>query len=486
MRPKRGVRLDKKATQGSIDLGRAFDGDLGRQLAAIFEVMSDGVWVCDAETRLLYVNAACEALNQIDRRGVVGKTVRELLDLGNFDSDVTSRVLASRRPVVINQKVKSGRTLLVHGEPVFDAAGAIAYVVGTERDLTELIHLREELEASRATIDTMKSELLRLRLAEWHAGGLVANSAAMTRVLEMAARAAGFDTTVLLTGPTGTGKSTIARVIHDASARKTGAFVPLNCGAVPPTLIEAELFGYAPGAFSGANPKGKPGLVDAADGGTLFLDEVDACPPELQVKLLTFLDSRTFFRVGETKPRSVNVRVIAATNADLAQKVAERAFREDLRFRLMVLPIAIPALRDRPEDVPPLVRRTLDNLNQRYGISLSIGRDAFDALCAYPFPGNVRELQNILERAMVMCDGGTIRLGDLPPEMAGTAPAGPTDDGSLAAALDRAERATLLAALRHCRRQQDLAAALGVSQPTIARLLRKHGLRAGADDAIIQ
>lgn len=475
--------MHKTAIKGSIDLGRAFDGDLARQLAAIFEVMSDGVWVCDAETRLLYVNAACEALNQIDRRGVVGKTVRELLDLGNFDSDVTSRVLASRRPVVINQKVKSGRTLLVHGEPVFDTTGAIAYVVGTERDLTELIHLREELEASRATIDTMKSELLRLRLAEWHAGGLVANSGAMTRVLEMAARAAGFDTNVLLTGPTGTGKSTMARVIHDASARKAGPFVPLNCGAVPPTLIEAELFGYAPGAFSGASPKGKPGLVDAADGGTLFLDEVDACPPELQVKLLTFLDSRTFFRVGETRPRSVNVRVITATNADLAQKVAERSFREDLRFRLMVLPIAIPALRDRPEDVPPLVRRTLDNLNQRYGINLSIGRDAFDALCAYPFPGNVRELQNILERAMVMCDGGTIRLGDLPSEVAGATPTGPADDGSLTAALDRAERATLLAALRHCRRQQDLAAALGVSQPTIARLLRKHGLRAGMADA---
>lgn len=465
---------------GAIDLGRAFDGDLGQQLAAIFEVMSDGVWVCDAETRLLYVNAACEALNQIDRRTVVGMTVRELLDLGNFDNDVTSRVLASGKPVVINQKVKSGRTLLVHGEPVFDRTGAIAYVVGTERDLTELIGLRGELESSLATIDTMKSELLRLRLAEWHAGGLVANSAAMKRVLEMAARAAGFDTTVLLTGPTGTGKSTIARVIHDASPRKAVPFVSLNCGAIPVTLIEAELFGYAPGAFSGANPKGKPGLVDAADGGTLFLDEVDACPPELQVKLLTFLDSRTFFRVGENRPRSVDVRLIAATNADLAQKVTERGFREDLRFRLMVVPIAIPALRDRPEDVPPLVRRTLQNLNKRYGINLTIGRDAFDALCRYPFPGNVRELQNILERSMVMCDGGAINLTDLPPEVADAFGGPDADDGTLDGAIARTERAMLLTALQQYQRQQDIARTLGVSQPTVARLLRKHGLMTGA------
>lgn len=471
-----------------LDLGDAFGADQIRQLVSIFEAMADGVWVCDATPRLLWINSACEQLNDIKREEVCGKTVEELLVQGNYDADVTSRVLRERRPVAINQKVRSGRTLLVNGVPVFGDDGEITYVVGSERDLTELNLLREELDRNHQLNRKINSELLAMKLRDLKMKEIVAESEAMARAMETALRVADFDATVLLTGPTGSGKSLIARVIHEGSSRHDRPFMSLNCGAIPQTLIEAELFGYVTGAFTGAQKGGKSGLIEVADGGTLFLDEIDAFPLDVQVKLLTFFDTQGFIRVGGTKVHSVDVRIITATNQDLGEYVKSGKFREDLWFRLNVVPLALPALRERREDIPPLVHNILDRLGARYGIAHHVSPEVLELLCRYDFPGNVRELENVLERGFVLSRREEIGVDDLPSEVRQAvlpqrelwqAP-------SLRHAVEALERDWLAHACRKHHRQVDVAEQLSVSQATVARLLKKHDLHVQSKRSTIQ
>lgn len=457
------------------DIADAFEASTVKQLLSVFEAMADGVWVCDATPKLLWVNSACEQLNDIRREDVCGRTVDELLVEGNFDTDVTRRVLRDRKSVAIIQKVRSGRTLLVNGAPVFDENGNVSHVVGSERDLTELNMLREALEEKLQLNDRISSELLALRMRDSKLKDIVANSPPMERVMEMAFRVADFDATVLLTGASGSGKSMLARVIHEGSPRSAKPFMSLNCGAIPHSLVEAELFGYVSGAFTGAQKGGKLGLIEAAHGGTLFLDEIDAFPMDMQVKLLTFLDTQNFMRVGGTKPQQADVRLICATNKDLANSVVKGLFREDLWFRLNVVPVHIPALSERRSDIPVLVRRILERLSQRHGIEIGVQREALELLCRYRFPGNVRELENILERGYILCKSGEIGISDLPGEVSATVVRSVNRHSqTLQQALADVEANYLEDACRQHKRQVDIANYLGVSQPTVARMLKRR------------
>lgn len=445
----------------------------------VLEAMTDGVWVCDAKETLVWVNSACEQLNDIRRDQVCGKTVDQLQGQGNYDRDVTHQVLKARKPSAIIQKVRSGRTLLVHGVPVFDDSGEVSLVVGTERDLTELNALREQIDRSRGIQEKMQSELTALSIERFGSDNLVANSGPMQRVLDICLRVANFDSTVLLTGETGTGKSMIAGFIHKSSDRKDKPFLSLNCGAIPEGLIEAELFGYADGAFSGSKKGGKPGLIEAADGGTLLLDEVDSFSMDLQVKLLTFLDTQSFIRVGDTKVREVNVRLIVATNQDLNEHVRRGEFRSDLLYRLNVLPIALPPLRERLEDLPSLAQLVLKRLSDRYGTKRVLSSDALDVLCRFDYPGNIRELENILERVFVLATDECIQVGDLPGHLTEGLILSHenTSDQSFQSALRNLEHQYLKAACQKHTRQMGIAHELGVSQSTVARMLKKHGLK---------
>jgi two-component system response regulator HydG len=313
--------------------------------------------------------------------------------------------------------------------------------------------------------------------------GIITNNPEMRRLLEIVIQVAPTDAPVLITGESGTGKELVARAVHRHSAHKDGPFVALNCGALPANLVESELFGYRQGAFTGA-ARSKPGLVTEADGGTLFLDEISEMGSEIQVKLLRFLQDGEFIPLGDTVPRRVGVRIVAASNKDLPRAIAEGRFREDLFYRLNVVQISIPPLRERPEDIVPLVNHFVAKHGEAigkgaYGFSPSV----IDAFQLYAWPGNVRELENVVHSALVMSQGTSIRLEDLPANFIGR---GAEDldaekAGSLgervASVAGRIEKKEILAALRESGgNQSEAARRLGINRRTLIRKMKRYSI----------
>jgi len=273
--------------------------------------------------------------------------------------------------------------------------------------------------------EQLQREVRRLRdqvRADARFGDIVVGSPAMERALEIARKVAPHDSSVLISGASGTGKELVARLLHREGGRRDGPFVPVNCGGIPEQLLESEFFGFVKGAFTGAD-RDKEGLFEAANGGTLFLDEVGELPTALQVKLLRALQEREVRRVGSTETQSVDVRVVSATNVDLEAAVENGAFRKDLYYRLAVVPIHLPPLRQRAEEIPRLVAHILDRHGARLGVEVDgVEPDAMDMLLSYPWPGNIRELENVLERALVLTDGSVLRARDLPESVRRPAP----------------------------------------------------------------
>ena len=308
--------------------------------------------------------------------------------------------------------------------------------------------------------------------------GLVASSPAMLRTLDLARRVAQVDSTVLITGESGAGKERIARFIHDESARTAGPFLAINCAAVPETLLESELFGHVRGAFTGAS-QDRPGLFEAANGGTLLLDEIGDIPPAMQVKLLRVLQEREVRRVGENRSRSINVRVLAATNRDLLADVHGARFRQDLYYRLRVVEVVVPPLRERREDILPLARQLLAGAAKRFGKKApTLAPDAAHLLLRYAWPGNVRELENALERAVALARSDRIDADDLPSEVGAAPPA--VDVTGEVRTLAEVERDYIAAALRASGGNRAKAAArLGIGAATLYRKLKASGRPAG-------
>ncbi|MGE5587490.1 MAG: sigma 54-interacting transcriptional regulator [Clostridia bacterium] len=308
---------------------------------------------------------------------------------------------------------------------------------------------------------------------------VIAYSVEMGRVLQLAAKVAPVNTTVLLLGESGVGKEVVARFIHSTGPRRRGPFVNINCGAIPATLLESELFGYESGAFTGARREGKPGMVEAASGGTLFLDEISELPPDLQVKLLQLIQERKLVRVGGVKPLGVDIRIIAATNRDLAAMVGRGEFRADLFYRLNVVPITIPPLRERPDDVIPLIYHFLNRYNEAHGYEKTINEQAREILTRYSWPGNVRELENLIERLVVTVEGDEIGAADLPQhvfEEGGARPPRVVVGGimPLRQATEEVERQIIERALSEERSTYSMAKLLGVNQSTVVRKIKKY------------
>ncbi len=458
--------------------------ELTKQLDAVIHSSYDGLYITNGSADTLFFNKAYLRVSGLTAEDVEGKNMRELVRRGTISQSVTLEVLEKRRRVTIMQEFRTGRTAIVTGNPVFDESGKIILVVTNVRDITELHELREQVQESRTLSKRYRDELKKASLAGVDRNAVVFRSEAMENCIQLAVRVSDVTSPVLLTGESGVGKGMLARLIHNHGARKGGPFLHVNCGAIPAGLMESELFGYQKGAFTGASEEGKPGMFEMADRGTLFLDEIGEIPLPLQVKLLKALEASEVRRVGGTRARKVDVRIIAATNRDLREMTRARRFREDLFFRLDVFPIRIPPLRERTEDIPPLVDRILAELNRRYKKIRRVRPEALDLLARHPFPGNVRELQNVVERAFILADGKWIGAEHLPAEIQGAASpgggereAGGDGEGPLAKTLEKVERGILERLLSECGSTYAMAERIGVNQSTVVRKLRKLGMR---------
>ncbi|HOP36411.1 MAG TPA: sigma 54-interacting transcriptional regulator, partial [Syntrophales bacterium] len=374
---------------------------------AILESISDGVFTVDGQWRITSFNRAAEEITGVSRREAVGRRCSDVLRSSMCGSDCAlQKTLKTGKPVV----GRSGYIIDADGDRIpisvstavlRDGEGRVIGGAETFRDLTEVETLRRELEG------------------KFRAGDLTSRSPLMQRLFEVLPAVAASPSTVLILGETGTGKELVARTIHSLSPRNRGPFVAVNCGALPDTLLESELFGYKAGAFTGAR-KDKPGRFALADGGTLFLDEISEVSPALQVRLLRVLQDRTYEPLGSTRSETADVRVIAATNEDLAERVRSGLFREDLYYRVNVVRLELPPLRRRKEDIPLLADQFIARFNHLQGKNVSgITPEALSLLMAYDWPGNIRELENAIERAFILVDDGTIGLPHLPREVTG-------------------------------------------------------------------
>ena len=396
----------------------ANEAEYRRRIEALeeaFEASYDGIHILDSDGRTLLINKACERIEGITKEDIGDKTISRLVEEGYYDKSVTLMVLDEKREVTELQRAKNGKSILVTGMPIYDDSGEIVRVIVNSRDITELMDLREQLRHKENLLNMYKEELNFYNTRS----KFIANSKPMKMVIKTAVSVAKVNSNVLITGESGTGKSLVAEIIHKNSSRKERDFVKIDCGAIPDNLFESELFGYEGGAFTGADSKGKAGLVEMADGGTLFLDEIGEISPMSQAKLLRFIQEKQFYKIGGKEPVEVDVRIIAATNRDLEEMVKEKAFREDLLYRINVIPIEIPPLRKRKEDILPLVLNRLRKINNEYDMKRSISAKAMDKLIEYGWPGNVRELENVIERIAVTASGDEIKAEELPETLLG-------------------------------------------------------------------
>jgi PAS domain S-box-containing protein len=439
----------------------------GSLTEAILESISDGVFTVDGDWRITSFNRAAEEITGIPREEAIGRFCSDVFRSSMCESDCALRqTLVSGRPVIGKSCYiidSSGRRIPISVSTAVlrDARGQIAGGAETFRDLSEIEELRQELQGRS------------------HVGDLVSSSPIMQRVFEVIPAVAASPSTVLILGETGTGKELVARTIHEQSPRRGSPFVAVNCGALPDTLLESELFGYKAGAFTGAS-RDKPGRFALARGGTLFLDEIAEVSPALQVRLLRFLQERTFEPLGAVRSETADVRIIAATNRDLADMVRKGSFREDLYYRVNVVRIELPPLRNRTEDIPLLTEQFITHFNRIQNKSVKgITSEALSLLIAHNWPGNIRELQNVIERAFILCDRGPIGVSHLPEYLSlGCARRAMTP--GIRSAREVMEAQAIRTALeRNANNRLAAARELGIHKSTLFRKMKKLGVIPG-------
>jgi PAS domain S-box-containing protein len=435
--------------------------DLDKELLElVFDNVDNGIYLVDGQGVTIRVNRTFEEMSGFTNAELVGRNLRDLVGPGNYFTGSASLLVMERKtPVTATYSTKSGRKLLVKGKPIFGPKGEIRYILNTIWDLT-VVQYSKSIDA-----DTARSQML---IEE----DMITSSERMTSIIDLALRVAKTDSTILLSGESGVGKGLLARLVHRASDRKQHPLLQVNCAAIPENLLEAELFGHEPGAFTGADRKGKDGLLQHADGGTLFLDEIGELPLHLQAKLLNVLQDQTFYKIGGREPQTVDVRLIAASNRDLAAQAATGRFREDLYYRLNVVPIHLPPLRERREDIPLLIDYFVDHYNRKYQSYKRISRRVLQQMSMLPWKGNIRELENTVERLIVTSRSDVIDHLDSQ-NLAGMQFGGETR--RLQDMLQNYENEILLNAMQRLGTTRKVASALGISQATASRKLR--GLR---------
>ncbi len=431
---------------------------------AILESISDGVFTVDPDWRITSFNRAATLITGVESGEAIGRLCSDVFRSSMCESQCALReTMKTGRPVT----GRSGYIVRSDGNRVpistftavlRDFRGKITGGVETFRDLSEVAALRHELEARGRT------------------GEMVSRSPLMERVFEIMPAIATSPSTVLIQGETGTGKELLARTIHSMGPRHDGPFVAVNCGALPDTLLESELFGYKVGAFTGA-VKDKPGRFALARNGTLFLDEIGEVSPALQARLLRVLQDKTFEPLGSVSQESTDARIIAATNADLREEISTGRFREDLYYRVNVVRIELPPLRRRKEDIPLLTAGFVEKFNLLHGRSIQgVSPEVLSLLMAHDWPGNIRELENVVERAFVMCTEGCIGVGHLPDELTAASLFSSIDPGNLRAHQLLDARMITASLERNGFNRTAAARELGIHITTLFRRMKRLGM----------
>ncbi|WP_421616777.1 sigma-54 interaction domain-containing protein [Brevibacillus sp. TJ4] len=464
-----GTRKQEESTEWLYDV-----------LAGIVDTSRDHLLITDAQGYIRMIGESCEDIYGRKKEELLGRSVAELEKEKVFYPSVTQMVIDRKTPQTVLQETKKGQKLMVSAYPIYSSDGQMRAVVNYSHDITEIMELKQRYESMNKQLKQFESEIEEMR--EKSQEGVVAVSEAMVAVHKVIRKVAVVDSNVLVLGESGVGKNVIAREIHRNSHRARGEFVEVNCGAIPEGLLESELFGYEAGSFTGAGKKGKPGIIERANEGTLFLDELGELPLPLQAKLLKVIQEKRLQRIGSTQYREVDFRLIAATNRDLESMVEQGKFRQDLFFRLNVVPIHLPPLRERPEDIAALIKVICRNLNERYGLNKRLDSAATAALLQYKWPGNVRELENVLERMMVTTDEDILTLEHLPREIRATTHEQVEMEQvrshfTLKAVMEQVEEKWIRYAAERCRTTAEMGEMLGISQPSVVRKLQKYNVR---------
>jgi PAS domain S-box-containing protein len=460
----------------TYDTTRDLEG-FNQDLLGMVDRSYDAVCISDGDSRILLLNQAFEKVMGIPIREIIGRRILGLVQEGVTDTAATQRVLETGEQATVTINTRTGRQVLSTGVPVYGPDQRIKRIYCNLRDVTDLIRMREQYSATQKLASRYLIELQNLRSSQAADERFVTRNQEMRQLIELVFRMAQVDSNLLFTGESGVGKDELAKLVHESSPRcDKGTLVKVNCAAIPENLMESEFFGYQSGAFTGARSGGKPGYFEIADQGTLFLDEVGELPLALQAKLLTVLQDRRVLRVGGTKPVPVDCRIISATNRDLEQMVRQGLFREELYYRINVVPIRIPSLRERADDIPFLIAHFLERYNTRYQLNTRFSAKAIEVLCNYDWPGNVRQLMNLVERLVVTARHLVIEKEDLPAKYnASTAgPLGETGElRPLKQAVHSLEEELVARAVAQCSTREEAAARLGISLSSLSRRLRR-------------
>ncbi len=450
----------------------------------MFNKLKDGIYITDEEGTTIYVNDAFINLSGLTREQIIDKTVYELKDHNILPNSCCAKVIETKGQVSTINNYYKGQRCLVSGSPIFDENGNLVKTIAVIRDVSELDILMKSIAKEENLFIKNKSDYNIESKDSKKESVLILNNDKIKSIYDKAKKIASVDSTVLLLGETGVGKDFIASYIYNTCTWKNkGKFVKINCGAVPEHLLESEFFGYEEGAFTGAQKGGKKGLFEEANGGILFLDEIGDMPYTLQVKLLSSLNDRMFYRIGGTKPILFNARIIAATNVDLKKLVDEKKFRADLYYRLNVVRFVIPPLRYRKEDIIPLAQQFLEKYNNKYGKNCYFSAGCLDSLLKYEWSGNIREMKNIIERIVLMIDDACINTslfmeqllnGESISDMSNNNIM--QDNKSLKEKIDEYEKEVIEKTLAISKNMRHAAENLGIDISTLVRKKQKHGI----------
>lgn len=452
--------------------GASMEPDKQSFSVSFLDSLLDDILIVDGKGVVIHACPTFEEFWGVKPEELVGKTIYELEKQKVYYPSASAVVLETKRKVTIVQQNRRGEKYLVTAVPVFDQKNKIKKIVSYTQDIKDFAELQKQYRKLKNQVKRYSLELSELRQKEMQFPGIIAKSRSMKNILKLVQKVAKTNINLIITGETGVGKNLVAKMLHHQSDRKDGPFIEINCGAIPEALLESELFGYEVGAFTGAHKKGKIGVIEMAQKGTLFLDEIGDLPIGLQVKLLKVIQEKTILKVGGVQPIEVDFRLVSATNQDLKAMVGNGSFRADLYYRLNVIPIKIPPLRERQEDILALIYHFLAISNAEYKKSTTFSKTVINTLLYFDWPGNVRELKNLIERIVITADKKIINKKIYKEK-------GPPffvllENETLAQAKDRVEKQIVRLAYSRFKTSVGVGKFLGISQTSASRKIRKH------------